>query len=329
MCGGRCRQERQRLCLQPRQAPDVRVRPRRQPAAHLGRGRVSAPARRVHGARRHDLADRRRRPFGAPVHARRQGAADHRRARQARALHERRAVSPLHPHRDVARGRHLCVRRLRQFARPQILPDGSLQMSWGEPGTDPGQFNIAHNISCDPEGWVYVADRENHRVQVFDGNGKYGPSGTICTGPAGCSCRRENARSSASANSARCRRSIATCRISVRASASSMIPASASRGLAGWGRGWPDRVPRAARARGRQPRRHLCRRGVLDRLAADLPRPATAGQPAVAAQVPPGGVARDRRFTSRRAFTITSWRAEAGTAHHRHGGRRPAIHDFW
>ena len=52
-------------------------------------------------------------------------------------------------------------------------PDGKLLLSWGEPGTDPGQFNIAHNICCDADGWVYVADRENHRVQVFDGNGKY------------------------------------------------------------------------------------------------------------------------------------------------------------
>jgi len=52
-------------------------------------------------------------------------------------------------------------------------PDGKLLMSWGEPGTDPGQFNIVHNICCDGDGWVYVADRENHRVQVFDGNGKY------------------------------------------------------------------------------------------------------------------------------------------------------------
>jgi len=51
--------------------------------------------------------------------------------------------------------------------------DGKRVMSWGEPGTDPGQFNIAHNICCDPDGWVYVADRENHRVQVFDGNGRY------------------------------------------------------------------------------------------------------------------------------------------------------------
>ncbi len=55
----------------------------------------------------------------------------------------------------------------------KYTPDGKRVMSWGEPGTDPGQFNIAHNICCDPDGWVYVADRENHRVQVFDGNGKY------------------------------------------------------------------------------------------------------------------------------------------------------------
>jgi DNA-binding beta-propeller fold protein YncE len=52
-------------------------------------------------------------------------------------------------------------------------PDGKLLLSWGEPGTDPGQFNLVHNIACDDAGLVYVADRENHRVQVFDGNGKY------------------------------------------------------------------------------------------------------------------------------------------------------------
>jgi sugar lactone lactonase YvrE len=55
----------------------------------------------------------------------------------------------------------------------KYTPDGRHLFSWGEPGTDPGQFNIAHNICCDPDGWVYVADRENHRVQVFDGRGKY------------------------------------------------------------------------------------------------------------------------------------------------------------
>jgi DNA-binding beta-propeller fold protein YncE len=55
----------------------------------------------------------------------------------------------------------------------KFTPDGRLLMSWGEPGTDPGQFNIPHNIGCDADGWLYVADRENHRVQVFDGNGRF------------------------------------------------------------------------------------------------------------------------------------------------------------
>ena len=52
-------------------------------------------------------------------------------------------------------------------------PDGKHLMCWGTTGTDPGEFNIAHNIVTDDDGWVYVADRENHRVQVFDGNGRY------------------------------------------------------------------------------------------------------------------------------------------------------------
>jgi outer membrane protein assembly factor BamB len=55
----------------------------------------------------------------------------------------------------------------------KYAPDGRLLLSWGEPGSDPGQFNLVHNICTDADGWVYVADRENHRVQVFDGNGKY------------------------------------------------------------------------------------------------------------------------------------------------------------
>ena len=55
----------------------------------------------------------------------------------------------------------------------KYAPDGKLLLSWGEPGSDPGEFNLVHNICTDADGWVYVADRENHRVQVFDGNGKY------------------------------------------------------------------------------------------------------------------------------------------------------------
>ena len=52
-------------------------------------------------------------------------------------------------------------------------PDGVHLLSWGRPGIDPGEFNLPHNIICDADGWVYVADRENHRIQVFDGNGRF------------------------------------------------------------------------------------------------------------------------------------------------------------
>ena len=55
----------------------------------------------------------------------------------------------------------------------RISPSGKLLFSWGGPGTGPGEFNLPHNICCDDDGWVYVADRESHRVQVFDGKGRY------------------------------------------------------------------------------------------------------------------------------------------------------------
>lgn len=55
----------------------------------------------------------------------------------------------------------------------KYTPDGKLLFSWGESGTGEGQFNIVHNIATDREGWVYVADRENHRIQVFSPDGRY------------------------------------------------------------------------------------------------------------------------------------------------------------
>ena len=51
--------------------------------------------------------------------------------------------------------------------------DGEHLLSWGTYGTDPGEFNLPHSIATDGEGTVYVADRENHRVQLFDGEGGY------------------------------------------------------------------------------------------------------------------------------------------------------------
>jgi DNA-binding beta-propeller fold protein YncE len=55
----------------------------------------------------------------------------------------------------------------------KFSPNGQLLFSWGEYGTGPGQFNLVHSVCTDGNGNVYVADRENHRVQVFDGQGRY------------------------------------------------------------------------------------------------------------------------------------------------------------
>ena len=52
-------------------------------------------------------------------------------------------------------------------------PDGNYLGTWGESGTAEGQLNIVHNIDIDSNGYVYIGDRENHRVQIFDEDGKY------------------------------------------------------------------------------------------------------------------------------------------------------------
>ncbi len=62
------------------------------------------------------------------------------------------------------------------YANARILEytaDGTRVREWGTPGTGPGQFVLPHSIQIDPAGLVYVADRENGRVQRFDQTGKY------------------------------------------------------------------------------------------------------------------------------------------------------------
>ena len=84
----------------------------------------------------------------------------------------------------------------RHFNRPTdiaVLPDGSFYVSdgyrntrvakfaangdfefqWGTPGTNAGELNTPHGIAVDRKGHVYVADRENDRVQVFDAEGAF------------------------------------------------------------------------------------------------------------------------------------------------------------
>ena len=50
---------------------------------------------------------------------------------------------------------------------------GELRGSWGEPGSGPGEFNVPHGIAIDASDRIYVADRENSRIQRFSLTGKY------------------------------------------------------------------------------------------------------------------------------------------------------------
>jgi hypothetical protein len=49
--------------------------------------------------------------------------------------------------------------------------EGKHIVSWGAPGVDPGEFQVPHNVVIDRDENVYVTDRENYRLQVFDSNG--------------------------------------------------------------------------------------------------------------------------------------------------------------
>jgi DNA-binding beta-propeller fold protein YncE len=82
------------------------------------------------------------------------------------------------------------------FAQPAgmaFLPDGSFLVAdgyvnsrivrfdkagkyvneWGTKGAGPGQFQLVHALTIDPQGRIYAADRNNNRVQVFDKDGKF------------------------------------------------------------------------------------------------------------------------------------------------------------
>lgn len=50
---------------------------------------------------------------------------------------------------------------------------GGYEFSWGEPGRGPGEFRLPHAIAVDGDDRIYVADRENSRIQVFKSNGDY------------------------------------------------------------------------------------------------------------------------------------------------------------
>lgn len=55
----------------------------------------------------------------------------------------------------------------------QFDSEGELLLEWGTYGNGDGEFNIPHGIDLDASGNVYVADRENNRIQKFDALGNY------------------------------------------------------------------------------------------------------------------------------------------------------------
>lgn len=70
----------------------------------------------------------------------------------------------------VAEGDHggSTVARISKFSST-----GSFIKSWGSVGSAAGQFRVPHGLTFDSEGRLYVADRSNNRIQIFDQDGNY------------------------------------------------------------------------------------------------------------------------------------------------------------
>jgi hypothetical protein len=71
---------------------------------------------------------------------------------------------------------------------------GELMYSFGEPGTEPGQFRVAHGLALDPLGRLWASDRENSRVQIFSRQGELIACSTCFTKrPAEVWCAKDHA----------------------------------------------------------------------------------------------------------------------------------------
>jgi sugar lactone lactonase YvrE len=55
----------------------------------------------------------------------------------------------------------------------KFTKDGKFIKEWGKIGSAPGEFKTPHALAFDAQGRLFVADRGNHRLQIFDQDGKY------------------------------------------------------------------------------------------------------------------------------------------------------------
>ena len=55
----------------------------------------------------------------------------------------------------------------------KLSKDGAFITAWGKHGSAPGEFDVPHSLALDSAGLLYVGDRSNNRVQIFDQSGKF------------------------------------------------------------------------------------------------------------------------------------------------------------
>ena len=77
---------------------------------------------------------------------------------------------------DVAFGPHGEVYVADGYGNSRVVKfsaEGKYIKAWGKKGTQDGEFNLVHVVVVDDQGTVYVGDRENNRIQIFDGDGNF------------------------------------------------------------------------------------------------------------------------------------------------------------
>jgi DNA-binding beta-propeller fold protein YncE len=55
----------------------------------------------------------------------------------------------------------------------KFSPEGKFIKSWGKKGSAPGEFDIPHTLAMDSRGRLFVGDRQNNRIQIFDQDGNF------------------------------------------------------------------------------------------------------------------------------------------------------------
>jgi sugar lactone lactonase YvrE len=66
-----------------------------------------------------------------------------------------------------------------------FTPAGKFVKAWGTKGTEPGQFKIPHALAIDSKGRLFVADRDNQRIELFDQDGRFLEQWTQFGSPSG------------------------------------------------------------------------------------------------------------------------------------------------